>query len=152
MKYFLDLEIARSSTSVILSHRCYALQLLEDAGFLASKLALVPMDHKLQVNSTYGDLLSDPSSYRRLIGRLFYLTLFRPGITFAVKKLSQFLSQPRSTYIIIFSGTLYLPQAKVYFLQPHHPCRLRPSQMQTRLPILTLGNPQLVSVFSLVNL
>ena len=61
LKYFLGLEIARSSTGIVLSQRHYALQLLEDTSFLASKLALLPMDPKLQRNSTDGELLSNPS-------------------------------------------------------------------------------------------
>ena len=90
MKYFLGLEIARSSTGIVPSQRHYALQLLEDTSFLASKLALLPMDPKLQLNSTDGELLSDPSQYRRLIGKLLYLTLSKLDITFTMPKLSQF--------------------------------------------------------------
>ena len=74
MKYFIGLKIAKSSAGIVLSQRHYALQLLEDAGFLASKPVVVPTDPKLHLNSTDGDLLSDPSQFRRLIGRLVYLT------------------------------------------------------------------------------
>ncbi|GKU89172.1 hypothetical protein SLEP1_g3343 [Rubroshorea leprosula] len=38
--------------------------------------------------------LSDPSSYRSLVGSLQYLNLTRPDITFVVNRLSQFLHAP----------------------------------------------------------
>lgn len=45
------------------------------------------MDPKLKLNNHYGEFLS-ASQYRRLIGRLLYLTLSQPDITFAGHKLS----------------------------------------------------------------
>ena len=99
LKYFLGLEIARSSTGIVFSRRHYTLQLLEDTGFLASKPGSVPMDPKLQLNANDGDLLDDASQYRRLMGRFLYLTLSRPDITFAVHKLNQFLSKPRQPHL-----------------------------------------------------
>ncbi|XP_061366238.1 uncharacterized mitochondrial protein AtMg00810-like [Gastrolobium bilobum] len=99
LKYFLGLEIARAQKGIFLSQRHYTLQLLEDTGFLACKPASVPMDPRLQLNAKDGELLTDPSQFRRLIGRLLYLTLSRPDITFAVHKLSQFMSQPRTTHL-----------------------------------------------------
>ena len=57
------------------------------------------MDPTLHLNAIDGDLLSDFSQYRRLIGFLLYLTLSRLDITFAVHQLSQFLSQPRVPHL-----------------------------------------------------
>ena len=57
------------------------------------------MDPKLKLIATTGELLVDPASYRRLIGRLIYLTLTRPDITFTVHQLSQFLATPRQPHL-----------------------------------------------------
>ena len=99
LKYFLGLEIARSHSGLVLSQRHYTLQLLEDTGYLACKLALVPMDPKLKLTAHDGELLPDPTIYRRLIGRLLYLTLSWPYITFSVYQLSQFLVHSRQPHL-----------------------------------------------------
>ena len=61
LKYFLGLEIAKSTTSIVLSQHNYILQLLENTGFLAYKPTSVPMDPKLHLNSLEGDVLFDIS-------------------------------------------------------------------------------------------
>ena len=67
---------------------------------------LVPLwnmhcDHSdVWLHQSSGSLLSDSkiSSYRRLIGRLIYLTNTRPDITFVVQHLSQFIASPTTAY------------------------------------------------------
>ncbi|XP_014492228.1 uncharacterized protein LOC106754687 [Vigna radiata var. radiata] len=58
-----------------------------------------PMAHSSRLTSQ-GDLFNDEdaSSYRRLIGRLIYLTNTRPDITFSVYNLSQFVFPPTSLH------------------------------------------------------
>ncbi|XP_068638642.1 uncharacterized mitochondrial protein AtMg00240-like [Aristolochia californica] len=57
------------------------------------------MDPKFHLNATEGDLLPDITHYRRLVGKLLYLTLSHPDITFAVHKLTQFVVQPRLPHL-----------------------------------------------------
>lgn len=71
LKYFLGLEIARSKQGIFLCQHKYALSLLEDTGFLASKLATVLlMDPNAKLSTEHGEPLSDISQYWRLIGHL----------------------------------------------------------------------------------
>lgn len=46
-----------------------------------------------------GNMLPDASQYRRLIGRLLYLTISCPDITYTVHKLSQYVAQPHTSHL-----------------------------------------------------
>lgn len=59
---------------------------------------LFPMEQNLKLNNDDGELLHDPATYRRLVGRLIYLTITRPNIVHAVHILSQFMQSPRTTH------------------------------------------------------
>lgn len=98
-KYFLGLEIAKSSQGIHLSHRKYSLELLDDTGFAASKRAKVPMDLGIQLDNTIGELFPDPFLFRRLVGRLMYLTISRSDIIFATNKMSQFMAVPQIPHL-----------------------------------------------------
>nr|KYP72483.1 Copia protein [Cajanus cajan] len=67
---------------------------------LDSKPSSTPIDYGTRLHQQSGVPLSDSeaSAYRRLIGRLIYLTNTCPDITFVVQHLSQFISKPRSTH------------------------------------------------------
>lgn len=49
--------------------------------------------------SDKSDLLKDQGRYKRLVGRLIYLTMLRPDITYAVHVLSQSMHQLRKAYM-----------------------------------------------------
>ena len=56
------------------------------------------MEHNLKLSLTEGEKLNDPSRYRRLIGRLIYLSVTRPDIVYSVRVLSQFMHEPRKPH------------------------------------------------------
>ncbi|KAM2088369.1 hypothetical protein ACFX1T_032458 [Malus domestica] len=57
------------------------------------KPAITPIDCKLRLN-TNGEAMHDVSYYQRLVGKLIYLTITRPDITYAVSLASQFMHSP----------------------------------------------------------
>ncbi|GAV68266.1 hypothetical protein CFOL_v3_11769 [Cephalotus follicularis] len=52
------------------------------------------MEQHLKLSDSNRTLFSNPSSHRRFIGRLLYLTITRPDILYTVNILSQFMHQP----------------------------------------------------------
>ncbi|KAL5542957.1 hypothetical protein UlMin_010667 [Ulmus minor] len=56
------------------------------------------MEQNLKLTTTDGELLNNATKYRRLIGRLIYLTVTRPDIVYSVQMLSQFMHEPRKPH------------------------------------------------------
>ncbi|RVW71183.1 Retrovirus-related Pol polyprotein from transposon RE1 [Vitis vinifera] len=66
LKYFLGIEIAQSSSGVVLSQRKYVLDILEETGMLDCKPVDTPMDPNVKLVPGQGEPLEDPGRYRRL--------------------------------------------------------------------------------------
>ncbi|KAE8732031.1 hypothetical protein F3Y22_tig00002237pilonHSYRG00018 [Hibiscus syriacus] len=89
----------------------FKLKLLEDTGCLGKKPVDWPMIPSLKLSASEGKLLPDPHEYRRLIGRLLYLTNTRPDIVHSVHLLSQFVSTPRMPHLQALKNVLaYIKQ------------------------------------------
>ena len=71
------------------------LNILEETGLLGSKPVETPMDPNVKLYEDQGELLSNLERYCCLVGKLNYLTITRPDISFAVSFLSQFMKDPR---------------------------------------------------------
>ena len=98
LKYFLGIKVARSKEGICISQCKYTLDILDDMGLLGAAPSSVPMEQNLKLNSTNGELIKNPSQYRRLVGRLIYLSITRPDICYSVNHLSQFMNQPRKSH------------------------------------------------------
>lgn len=74
---------------------------MDDCRFLASKPAPHPMVSGSRLSTHSGTPLysDEASNYQRLIGRLLYLQISRPDISFLVHKLSHFLAKPCSEHL-----------------------------------------------------
>ena len=94
LKYFLGIEVAQSNSIVVISQRKYTLDILTDTNMLDCKHVDTPMDPNVKLVPGQWELLREPGRYRRLVGKLNYLTITRPNISFPVSVVSQFLQSP----------------------------------------------------------
>ncbi|BBG98715.1 HXXXD-type acyl-transferase family protein, partial [Prunus dulcis] len=94
LKYFLGVEVARSSKGIFLSQRKYVLDLLKETGMLGCKPVETPIVEKHHLCLDPEQKLVDKGRYQRLVGRLIYLAHTRPDIAYAVSVVSQFMHSP----------------------------------------------------------
>lgn len=84
-----------------------------------------PLDPSVKLSSNEGSLLSDPTYYRKLVGKLNFLTNTRLDIKYNVQHLSQFLQAPREPHLkATFHVLRYLKNdlAQGIFMTKHTDC------------------------------
>lgn len=97
--YFLGLEITRNETGIFVSQSKYTEDLLKEFGMANSTPLKLPMDVHLKLTADKGDPLPNPHQYQRLLGKLIYLTVTRPDLTYAVHILTQFMHRPTNVHM-----------------------------------------------------
>ena len=98
LKYFLGIEVSAFKNGIFISQHKYVLEIIENAGLLGAAPIDTLMERGLKLFDK-SDLLKDQGRYRRLVGRLIYLTVSRLDITYAVHVLSRFMYQPRKAHM-----------------------------------------------------
>jgi len=98
LKYFLGLEISRGPDGLFLSQPKYALDIISEAGLLDAKPCDFPMEQNHQLAFDTCLNLDHPNHYRRLVGRLIYLTITCPKLCYDVHTLAQFMQSPKEAH------------------------------------------------------
>ncbi|XP_070050013.1 uncharacterized mitochondrial protein AtMg00810-like [Nicotiana tomentosiformis] len=95
-----------------MSQRKYALELILELGLAGAKPASTPLEVNQKLTSVDFDklipssidtaqdpLLKDASEFQRLVGRLLYLTMSRPDISFDVQIFSKYMHSPKQSHL-----------------------------------------------------
>ena len=98
LKYFLGIKVSSSNNGIFIFQRKYALEIIKDKGLLGATPIDTLMERGLKL-SDKSDLLKDSDHYRRLVGRLIYLTVSRLDITYSMHVLGRFMHQPRKLHM-----------------------------------------------------
>ncbi|KAL3342517.1 hypothetical protein AABB24_026514 [Solanum stoloniferum] len=112
IKFFLEIEFARSEEGYLISQHNYALELISKMGLSGAKPLYTPLDPNVKLTSIEFDShvqgseitvtdrpLEDIEKYQRLVGRLLYLTMTRVDISFVVQTLSQFMHASKQSHM-----------------------------------------------------
>lgn len=111
IRYFLGLEIARNKEGIVVNQRKFTLDLISEFGLAGTKSVSTSLkvnqrftsqefDMHYEPQETHEDVaLNDPTGYQKLVGKLFYLTMTRPDISYAVQNLSQFMHKPKKSHM-----------------------------------------------------
>lgn len=108
LKYFLGIKVLRSKKGIFLSHRKYALDLLQETGMFACQLAIkadqVPVDK---------------GRYQQLVGKLMYLAHTRLDPAYALSIISQYMHNPDEHHMNVVMRILryikFVPKKGILF-------------------------------------
>jgi hypothetical protein len=94
LSFFLGVEVHQSSTCLHLSQQRYIADILKRTNIELAKPISSPMSVAAPLSKFDGISMADPPIYCNTVRALQYLSITRPGIAFAVNKVSQFASDP----------------------------------------------------------
>ncbi|WKA05233.1 hypothetical protein VitviT2T_023211 [Vitis vinifera] len=94
LKYFLEIEVSRSSEGIFLSQRKYVLDILQETGISGCQHVDTPIEEGLKLCVESNQVSTDKGRYQRLVGRLMYLAHTRPDLANALSVVSQYMHNP----------------------------------------------------------
>lgn len=94
LHYFLGVEVIHSSNGLVLTQANYVNEILNDELMTDCKSVNTPMSASELLTLSDGTHLTDATRYRRVLGKLQYLSFTRPDIAYVFNKLPQFMQAP----------------------------------------------------------
>ena len=118
--FFLGIEVIPTRAGLFLLQHKYVHDLLANTSMTGVKDVSTPLSKTQSLQLIDGTTTVDSSKFRRIIGRLQYLSLTPPDISFAVNKLSQFMHKPTTNHWTTTKRLLrYIKQTIFHGIQIH---------------------------------
>ena len=113
--YFLGLQIDYTSPSLFMHQTKYASSLLKKFGMTNYKPCKTPSSPNFHLLPNDSPLVSNPTSYRTLVGALQYLTFTRLDLSFTAQQACQFMSTPTHNQLQAAKHILRYLQGTLHF-------------------------------------
>ena len=92
LKYFIGIEVSRSSEGIFLPQRKYVLDLLQETRMLGCQPVNTPIEEDVKLCVEPNQVSTNKGRYQRLVGILMYLAHTRPA--YALSVVSQYMHNP----------------------------------------------------------
>lgn len=148
LNYFLGIQITPTKFGLTLSQSKCAFNILHRFNMHNSKPTKTPCCLATSLTPTTGYLLTDPTTYRSMVGALQYLTFTRLDLAFSVHQLCQFMQSPTTTHLEAAKRVLrYVRDTLTHGVHLYHgPLTLSAFTMLIGKGIHLIGNLLLVSL------
>lgn len=99
MSYYLGVEVKQSDGGVFLSQKSYAEAILKEFKMEKCNSASTPVDCRNKLSKIDGEEKVNPTMFRRLVGKLRFLTCTRPDILYGVGVISRYMEDPTLSHM-----------------------------------------------------
>lgn len=88
LKHLLGIQISRNLHGIFISQKKYITDIIANCEMENCESSPAPLPTGLKLSIDIGDVLLELDVYKRLIGRLLYLSLTRPDLSYFIQHLS----------------------------------------------------------------
>lgn len=113
--YFLGIQLMQNKHDIAILQQKFIHNILQETNMLDAKTHDTPFPTISKLSTTDGAELQNHNKYKRLIGKLLYLIVRRPDITFSIQHVSKFMIKPNDKHwklavriLKYLKGTQYL--------------------------------------------
>jgi hypothetical protein len=107
LSYYLGTEVKQGAHDIEVSHRSYAMKLLEKADMGSCNPCAAPIEAKLKLSKESDPSSVDATTYHSLIGSLRYLLHTRPDLTYSICYLSGFMESLKMEHLAAVKRVLW---------------------------------------------
>jgi hypothetical protein len=106
LRHFLGVSVQHRVDGLFLTHRQFALDILERAGMVDYKLVSTPVDTHAKVSVESGPPAANLTHFRSLAGAFQYLTFTRSDIAYTVQQICLHMHDPWEPHLTVIKCTL----------------------------------------------